>query len=272
MVEVYRYQRQRVVSQNTLQLPVGGFLEDCVDFIDRGVAPGDERQIDQRDVDGRHADRETVQLAVQFRQHEADRRRGAGLGRDHAVGGRTRAAQIFVVDVGQHLVVGVGMHRGHQAVDDAELFMQRLDERRQAVGGARCVRDHRVAGFQHVVVDAVDDGRVDIVAAGGRDDHLLRAALQVGAGLFLGREKAGAFHHHVDAEFAPGQLGRVAVGQHANLVAVDDHVVALNRHGAGKTAVRGIVLRQVRIGLGIAEVVDRDDLDIVLLAALVQRT
>ena len=34
---------------------------------------------------------------------------------------------------------------------------------------------------------------------------------------------------------------------------------------------RGVVARQVRIGLGLAEVVDRDDLDVVLLPAFVMR-
>ena len=50
----------------------------------------------------------------------------------------------LVVDVGQHLVVGIGMHGGHQAADDADRIVQHLGQRRQAVGGARGVGDHRV--------------------------------------------------------------------------------------------------------------------------------
>jgi hypothetical protein len=41
-------------------------------------------------------------------------------------------------------------------------------------------------------------------------------------------KKAGALEHHVDAELAPGQLGRIALGEHLDAVAVDDHVVAVD--------------------------------------------
>ena len=44
---------------------------------------GDELEVDDRDVRRRHADRHAVELAVQLRQHEADRLGGAGRGRDH---------------------------------------------------------------------------------------------------------------------------------------------------------------------------------------------
>jgi hypothetical protein len=82
-------------------------------------------------------------------------------------------------------------------------------------------------------------------------------------------EEPGAFEHHVDAELLPGQLRRILLRADANPVAVHDEVVAVHLHGAGKAAVRGVVLRQVRVGLRIAEVVERDDLQVMLLAALV---
>src|SRR5690606_25856097 len=113
------------------------------------------------------------------------------------------------------------------------------------------------------------NGGIDILAAGCRNDHLLGAALDMRAGLFLAREKARAFQHDIDLELAPGQFGRVAVGQHADLVAVDHHVVTIHRHGARKLAVRRVVLREVGIRLGVAQIVDRNDLDVMLLAAFV---
>ena len=33
---------------------------------------------------------------------------------------------------------------------------------------------------------------------------------------------------HVDAELAPGQFGRIALGEHPDAVAVDDHGVAVD--------------------------------------------
>ena len=148
--------------------------------------------------------------------------------------------------------------------------VERLDQRRQAVGGARGVRDHRVGAFQHVLVDAEHDGGVDVLAARRRDDDFLGAALEVGRGFFLAGEKAGALEHDVDAQLAPWNFGRVALREHADRVAVDDHVVAFDRHGAGELAVRGVVAGQVGVRLGVAQVVDGDDLDVVFLAAFVE--
>jgi hypothetical protein len=55
----------------------------------------------------------------------------------------------------------VYVDRGHQATLDADRFMQHLGHRREAVGGARGVRDDLVIGGQLVVVHAKDDGEVD---------------------------------------------------------------------------------------------------------------
>src|SRR5471030_1948372 len=47
-----------------------------------------------------------------------------------------RSAQVLVVDVHQHLVVGVGVHRRHEAAHHADGIVQGLHQRREAVGGA----------------------------------------------------------------------------------------------------------------------------------------
>ena len=94
----------------------------------------------------------------------------------------------------------------------------------------------------------------------------------MGHGLVLAREEPGALQHHVHAQLAPGQLGRIAVGQHLDLVAINDHGVAFDADRARELAVGGVVLGQVRIGVGITQVVDGNDLDFVGAAGLVQRT
>ena len=273
MVVVDRDQRLVVVVQDAFQLfGLGSLFQDLVDFLDRGVAGGDERQVDQRDVDGRHAHGKAVQLAVQLGQHQTDRSGSAGLGRDHGVGSRTGTTQIGVIDVGQHLVVGVGVDGGHQAVEQADFFMQRLDQRSQAVGGARGVGDDGVRSLQHALVDAIDDGGVHILAAGGGDDDLLGTTGQVGAGLFLGGEQAGALQHHVHVQILPGQFAGITLGQHLDLVAIDDQVIALDLDVTVELAMGGVVLGQVCIGFGLAEIIDGDDLDVVLLAAFIVGT
>ena len=85
---------------------------------------------------------------------------------------------------------------------------------------------------------------------------LLRAAFEVRAGLRLGGEQASALENDLGAELAPRQLGRIALGEHADAVAIDDHRVAVDAHFARKLAVRRVVTREVRIGLRIAQIID----------------
>ena len=73
----------------------------------------------------------------------------------------------------------------------------------------------------------------------------------------------------VHAHLAPGELRRVALGEHADAVAIHHHGVAVHLDLAGELAVRGVVAGEVGVGLGVPEVVHRHDLDVVLLAALV---
>ena len=272
MIEIARDQRLGGVVENALELALGRRFHDGVHFLDAGGALGGEAQIDNRDIDGRHADGIAIELAIEFGQHQTDRSSSTGLGRDHVHAGRACPAQILVIDVGQHLIVGIGMHRGHEAGHQTDLVVQRLDQRCQAVGGARGIGDDRVAGLEHTMVHAIDHRRVDILATRGRDDDFLGAGCDVCRSFFFSGEKAGAFEHHIHLQFFPGQLGRVALGADLDAVAIDHHGVAIHRHRAGKTSVCGVKARQMGIGLGIAQIVDGNDLDVMFCATFIVRT
>ena len=77
--------------------------------------------------------------------------------------------------------------------------------------------------------------------------------------------------HHVNAQIAPRQFRRIAFGEHLDAISVHDHVTAVHGHFAREAAVSGVVACQVRVGLGVTEIVDRDDLNLIGAAALVQR-
>ena len=111
MVEVARYQRQGVVTQYFGVL--AGFLEQRVDFSCGGFALEVYGQVNQLYVDHRHAYGHSGQLACQFRQHQADGFGRAGLARVHILGRGAGAVGVAVVDVGQVLVIGVGVDGGH---------------------------------------------------------------------------------------------------------------------------------------------------------------
>src|SRR6476660_6240925 len=119
------------------------------------------------------------------------------------------------------------------------------------------------------MIDTVDDRAVDVLLAGRGNDHLLRPGLQVRPGLRLAREKAGAFHHEIDAKRFPRQLRRIAFGYDLDAVVVDDDAVAVHAYRRRKAPVRGVVLQQVGVGLRVAQVVDRHELQGVLLAAFI---
>ena len=119
------------------------------------------------------------------------------------------------------LVVRVRVDRRHEAALDPVRLVQDLRDRRDAVRRAGGVRDDvMLLGVVLAVVDAEDDREVRIGRRGG-DDDLLRARLQVLLGVGAVREQTGRLDRDVDAEVAPRQVGRVALGEELDLVAVD---------------------------------------------------
>ena len=146
------------VGQDALQLALGRCLQRGVDLFGGGRLLQHRDQIDHGDVRGRNAHGVAVELALQFRHHQADRLGGAGGGGDHVERGGAGAAQILVREIEHVLVVGVAVDRGHRSLLDAEVVVQHLDHRGQAVGGAGRVGDDVVLGrIVHVVVHAEHD-------------------------------------------------------------------------------------------------------------------
>jgi hypothetical protein len=97
----------------------------------------------------------------------------------------------------------------------------------------------------------------------GHDD-LLRAGGQVLGGAVAVGELARALEDHVHAQVLPGQGARVLAGEDLELVAVDrDRVGAAGNRGA-QVAEHRVVLQEVRQRLGIGEVVDTHEIDVVI--------
>ncbi|MNY11394.1 hypothetical protein D3C86_1444220 [compost metagenome] len=159
------------------------------------------------------------------------------------------------------------MHRGHHGVDDAEVLVEDLGHRREAVGGAGGVRDDVVlGGVVGLVVDAQDDG--DVLALGrSRDDDLLGAGVEVGLGLGGVGEDAGRLDDDLGAELLPGDHGGVALGRDLDLAAVDDDGALGVIDRAGVDAVDRVVLEEVSERLGVGQVVDADELQLGVLEA-----
>src|SRR5690606_38700350 len=153
-----------------------------------------------------------------------------------------------------------GVHGGHQATLDAPLVVEHLGHRGQAVGGARRIGDDGLARIL-LVVDAEHEHR-RVVLGRRRHDHLPRARVDVLLRRFLGQEQAGGLDHHVRADLAPLQVGRVALLGQADAVAVDDQEVAIDGHVGVEAAVHGVVAQHVGQVVRLEQVVDADDLDV----------
>ena len=125
-----------------------------------------------------------VEAALHGRQHQAGGPGRAGRGRARCWSPPARARRRSLCgEVEQVLVVGVGVHRGHEPAHDVERVVDHLDHGDEAVRRARGVGDDDVLlGVEVVVVDADDEGGVG-VARRGRDDDPLHRAAQVAGGV-----------------------------------------------------------------------------------------
>ena len=97
---------------------------------------------------------------------------------------------------------------------------------------------------------------------GADDDHPRSAALEVGGRLVAIGEEAGRLDDDVDAEIAPGQLLRIADGEHLEQVAGDVDAVVDDADLVGQPAHHRVELEEMGHGLDRAEVVDRDEVDV----------
>ena len=115
------------------------------------------------------------------------------------------------------------------------------------------------------MIHTVNNGVIYVLPGRGNDDFL-RAGRQVCAGCFTAAKESGALVDHVHTQLGPGQFGRVAFREDLYPVAVDDQIATIDTDLAGKTAVRSIVLRQVRIGRRICQVVDGHNANFIVTA------
>ncbi|MCY1423008.1 hypothetical protein D9M71_387110 [compost metagenome] len=161
------------------------------------------------------------------------------------------------------------MDGGHQALFDAELAVQYLGDRCQAVGGAGGIGNDLVRGPQDVVVDPVHHGGIGAFGR-CRNDHLASSSGQVRGSLGALGEQPGAFEHHVDRLGLPGQFGRIANGTDRNTVPVDRQAFVVGLDGRVEGAVDTVVLEQVGVHGAVAQVVDGDDLQVLAVALGIQ--
>ena len=83
-----------------------------------------------------------------------------------------------------------------------------------------------------------------------------------GSLLGIGEESRG-LDDQLDPEIAPRNLGRVALGEDLDGPTVDNDVAVGGFDGTGIASVVGVVLEEVGVGLGVREIVDGYDFELV---------
>src|SRR5438270_8606612 len=124
--------------------------------------------------------------------------------------------------------------------------------------------------FQLLMVDAHDDGQIGAVSR-GRDDNLLGAGFEVLCRRVALRKNTGAFERDIDAELAPRQFRRVALGGDADLAPADIHPTVAAGHLTGEAAVHAVVAQEMSVAFDRPEIIDPDDFDLAVLV-FVSRT
>ena len=147
-IEVGRDQRLFAKAENAFQRPGSSCFQGLVDLLLGGVASDFKGDVNQRYIGRRDSDGQPVQLAFQGGKDEPDGLRRAGRGRNHTQRRSTCAAQVFMRQVEDALIVGVRVDRRHQTVLDAKGIVEHLGDRSQAVGRAAAVGDDFVLLFE----------------------------------------------------------------------------------------------------------------------------
>ena len=134
--EIDRDQRPLFICENPAERCLGRLFEEPIHF---GNVRGPlhlEHAIRQRSIEQRHADRDSIQLALQLGIDQSDRGRRAGGRRNERHQRGSGAPQIFVRQIDHGLRVGDVVDGGDHAVTNPDSFVDHLHHRSQTVGRA----------------------------------------------------------------------------------------------------------------------------------------
>ena len=234
------------VIHDALHLTFAGRLDRLADLLVGGGFGQRAGQVDDRNIQRGNTEGHTGQLALELRNDQGAGFGSAGGGGNDIARRRAAAAPVLLGGAVHRLLgAGGGVDRGHQTLDDAEVIVDDLGQRRQTVGGAGGVGNNGHLLAIGVLVNAHDKGGGFGILGGGGDDDLFGAALQMRLALFGGGEHAGGFHNVIRANLAPRDLGRVHQVKDLDGLAVDGELFVLDLHRAVEAAVDGIVLGHV---------------------------
>ncbi len=243
------------------QRSLGRLFDGTVDILDSHIVLQLDHEIDGRTVGHGNSHGHTVELAFEFREHLADRLGCPGRRRDDVLGGCPAPPQVLVGDVGEPLVVGVGVNRCHDTLSNAEGVVEHLCQWSQAIGRAGGVGDDDVAAVQIIVVDTQYDSLIDFILRRHCQDNSLGSGFEMLLEGLSVPENPCCLDDHVDSQLGPGKFGGVRLDEHFYLVVPNLHLPVAYFDLLIEAAHHRVVLEQVGEDVVVREVVDGHDFD-----------
>ena len=147
------------VAEDALEFAFGSFLHGCLNLFVGGSFLETAGQVNHRNVSGGDAQGHAREFALQRGDHFTHSLGSTGGRRDDVAEDGTAAAPVFL----RRAVNGLlgcrgGVDRRHETFHDAEVVMNNLGKRSQAVGRAGSVGDDGLTSV-FLVVDAHDEHR-----------------------------------------------------------------------------------------------------------------
>ena len=137
------------------------------------------------------------------------------------------------------------MNRRHRTFFDAEHIVQNLCHGREAIGGARRVRNNVVLRRIVSFIVYAQDNRDVLTLGRRRNDDLLYRSLHVLLSVVGTCKTPRRFDHHLRAQARPVDLGRIFNRENSDLLVVYMDAVAFCPNMVMQLAKNGIILEEM---------------------------
>ncbi|KAF3815804.1 hypothetical protein GH733_016238 [Mirounga leonina] len=136
-----------------------------------------------------------------------------------------------------------GMDGGHESLHDAEVVIDDLGQRSQAVGGAGGIADNLEGVVILLMVHT--HHKHGGIGRRSRDDDPLGPALQVSPSFLHGGEDPSGLHNILSTSITPFDVGGISLLEDGDGLSIDDKLPVLSLDCAVEFAMGGVILKHV---------------------------
>ena len=157
------------------------------------------------------------------------------------------------------------MNRGHHGLFDAEVVFEYLHHWGDTVGSTGGVGENLVAWSNRIFVYANHNRLRALALSWSRKHDLLRTGGDMSTGFHRVGEEASGFNHYIHTELPPRELSRLFLCVNWNRSIVNDNMIFIITDAMSISTIVRIVFQENSKRLGIGQIVNGNNLDIVTL-------